>query len=332
MKRLLISHSARRLAAVWSGLAILNRVLEAAPFLYSPGDLLLSFRQPGNASDYVVNIGKATSYNALPASTTVAVANLSAAQLGLAFPSINGLKWAIAGANRPPLITQFPEQTLWIAAPRQDPEVQGPAWLRKGGFTQGATGSQVDAIGLAAAASSSSQSAGAGNSAVGVIIPVSTDYTIGPLIGEAGDYLGSFQGNVENLTADDFDADAANVSRSDLYELLPGTVAEGTRDTPGRWLGYFELKPDGTLTFNTSKPLPPRPTIADIQRAGDVTTVTFATATGVTYRLRATDVAGLAQPVRTWSIGASLTGDGSVRSLQSTDSAEVLFFAVEALP
>ena len=317
----------RRLAAAVGGFALFTGTLRAAPFLYSPGELVLAVRQSGNAYDYVVNLGKATNYNHLPSGTNFVVSNFSVAQLNAAFPGVNELKWSVAAANRPPQDANYPAETLWLTAPRLDAGVQSAPWLRKGQFTQATAGAQIDAVGNNATSSSSSQSAGTTNTVTGVVIPVNTDYALSSVIGDSGNYVGTFQGNVETLTATDFDGDPANVSRADLYELQPATSTLGL---PGRYLGYFELKPDGTLTFNTSSPLPPRPTITSITRAGDVTTVSFTTVSGATYRLRSTDAAGLTSAVTTWTTGASTSGTGSVLSLSDTNSADVRFFAVDA--
>ena len=321
----------RGLTAVVGGFALFTGGAHAAPFLYGPGDLVLAFRQTGNASDYVVNIGKAINYSTLPTGATLAVTNLSASQLTSAFPSVNGLAWSVAAAHRPPADTNFPLQTIWITAPRFDIATQSPAWLRKGQFIQGTAASQIDAVGVNAAAYSSSQPAGDNNTVTGVVIPASSDYAFTPLIGDAADY-GSFQGNVENRTPDDFDSSASIVVRSDLYELLPGASAEGTLNAPGRYLGYFELKPDGTLTFNTGAPAITQPSITNVARNGSVTTVSFTTVSGATYRLRATDAAGLTSPVSTWSPGATVSGNGALQSLQDTSSDGLRFFAVEAQP
>jgi hypothetical protein len=168
----------RGLAAVIGGFALFTGGLRAAPFLYSPGDLVLAFRQTGNAADYVVNIGKATDYNNLAPGTTVPIANLAQSQLNSAFPSLNGLSWWVAGANRPPVIADYPLQTIWVTAPRLDPAVPSPAWLRKGPFVQGTAASQIDSVGVNASASSSSQAAGPDNTATGVVIPVNTDFAL----------------------------------------------------------------------------------------------------------------------------------------------------------
>ena len=74
------------------------------------------------------------------------------------------------------------------------------------------------------------------------------------------------------------------------------TAARST--PPGRYLGFFEFKPDGTLTFNTTAPLPAQPSITSVVRNGDVTTVSFTTVSGLTYRLRHTDTAGLTATAR----------------------------------
>ena len=135
---------------------------------------------------------------------------------------------------------------------------------------------------------------------------------------------------MENATPDDFDSALNNISRSDLYELRPGSGP--TRDTPGKLLGSFDLKSDGTLTFTAAVALP-KPAITSIQRNGSVTTVSFTTANTGTYRLRFTGAAGLASAVSTWSTnGVTLAGTGSVSSLQATNATAIGFYAVEALP
>lgn len=322
----------RGLTTLVGGFALFTEAVSAAPFLYSPGDLVLTFRQTGNASDYVVNIGKAVTYSALPAGSSITVANLSAEQLTSAFPSINGLRWSIAGVNRPPLVPDFPIQTLWVTAPRLTVDVQSNPYLRKSQSVQGNAGSQIDGVGVNAASSSSLLPGGPGNTATGVIIPVNAPFAVGPVLGTDGDYVGAFQRIVENVTADDFDGDPSNVSRSDLYELVPGTRAGGTLDTPGRYLGFFELKPDGSLTFQTTPPLPPRPTITKTARDGNITRVSFNTVAGVTYHLRYTDASGLNSPSSGWTAGSSIVGTGAEVSIEDTNTDATRFYIVEVQP
>ncbi|MFO1511708.1 MAG: hypothetical protein U1F83_02155 [Verrucomicrobiota bacterium] len=319
----------RGLAAVVGGFALFTGTVQAAPFLYSPGDLILTFRKTGGASDLVVNLGKATNYNNLPAGTSFAVSNLLVSHLNTAFAGVNDLAWAVAAANRPPGDPNYALQTLWVTAPRAEAGTPASPWLRKGAFTQGSAAAQIDAAGANPAVYSGLTTSNANNTATAVIIPAGNDNALSPIIGAGGDYDGAFQGNAQNVTASDFDADSANVTRSDLYELIPGTTASGTYNAPGRYLGYFEFKPDGTLTFNVPTSAPPRPIITNITRAGNITTVSFTTVSGATYRLRATDAAGLATPVSTWSIGSSVAGNGAVRSLTDTSAEGIRFFVVD---
>jgi hypothetical protein len=321
----------RGAATVLGGFAMVVGAAQAAPFAYSPGDLLLAFRQAGGASDYVVNIGKSGDFSTLPAGTTLTISNLSVTQLGSSFPTLNGLQWSVAAANRPPLVAGFPLQTIWVVAPRLDPSAQSSSWLRKGQYVQGTAASQIDAIGVNSANASSSQVAGPNNTTTGVVIPTASDFALTAVIGDSGNYAGTFQGNVEGVTADDFDSNPSNVSRADLYELVPGSSLEGTLNTPGRYLGYFELKPDGSLTFNTGLPLPPAPSISEITYSNNVAKVSFTTVAGGSYFLRAANT--LNAPVSTWAVvNGPVSGTGSVLSLLDTNATNSRFFAVEAQP
>lgn len=316
----------RLLGAVAGGFAWCLGAATAAPFVYTSGDLVLTFRKTGNASDYVVNLGKVTGYNQLPSGTTLVITNLSGAQLSAAFAAdYNDLKWSVAAASRPDApLAGYPVQTLWVTRPRAEANTQSPPWLRYGTASQGNVSSQIAAVGVNAASASSLLAGGPNNTVTGVVIPVSHYYNVSAPIGTAGNYAGNFQGNVETVTASDFADDAANVSRADFYELQPGSG-----NPPGTYLGYFELKPDGTLTLNTPSALPPAPSITSIVRAGNVTTVSFATQTGFTYRLRSVGAAGLNTPVSTWTIGNSVVGTGGVLTLTDTSSDEARFYALD---
>jgi hypothetical protein len=320
----------RAVTAVFGGITLLSGSAWAAPFAYRPGDLLLTFRQPGAASDLVVNIGPATNYNAVPPGTSIPIPQLAPGQLTSAFASLAGLKWSVAGANRPPADPNFPLQTLWVSAGRVDPEVQSAPWLRKGQFVQGNAGSQIDGVGYNAAQASSLLPAGPDNSETAILVPISHNFAIGPVLGPDGDYAGNFQGRVEAVTPDDFFAESSSVSRADLYELLPGTSAEGSLNAPGRHLGFFELKPDGALTFQNPAAIS-QPRITRVTRSGDVTTLSFSTTPATTYRLRATNSAGLPAPISSWAAGATVTGDGSVKTLEDNSPDNDRFFVIEVV-
>ncbi|MBX3746693.1 MAG: hypothetical protein KF833_15400 [Verrucomicrobiae bacterium] len=326
----------RALMAVAGGLVLFNAALQAQTFQYAKGDLVLLFRKTGSPADFAVNLGQATNYNNLPPGTVVNIDSLSAAQLVLAFPDLNGVRWSVAGVNRLPVtFPEHPPQTLWIARPRADLSQQSAPWLRRGTSLQGNTGAQVDAIGVRADyAGNDLLAAGPDNTATGVIVPLTgafQNFNLSDPIGPGGNYANQFQGNVENRTPDDFAGNPSNVSRSDLYEVEPGTTSGGTLNAPARYLGFFELKADGTLTFNTTVAVP-TPRITGISHAEGVTTLTFLTVNGVTYVLRTTGADGLTSPVSTWTAGASVRGDGTEKTLQDTSTDAIRFFIIEAQP
>lgn len=312
-------------------MAVTTASLHAAPFVYAPGDLVLTLRQSGAASDLVVNLGPATAFSTLAAGSTLALARVDPTLVAATFPSLNALSWSVAGANRPPLIDVFPIQTLWVTAPRVDPGEPATPWLRKGQSVQGNAGSQIDAVGKTAASYSSLAPAGPGNTATAVAIPLTSPFTLGPVLGPSTDFVANFQGSVAQLTAEDFDADPGNVSSADLFELLPGSTTAGTLNKPGRALGVFEFRPDGTLSFTAATAEVPRPQVAAIQRVGDTSSITFPSVAGVTYRLRSTNAAGLSTPISAWAAGSSSPGNGSSLTLQDSNASDERFYAIEVV-
>lgn len=304
----------------------------AAPFLYQPGDLVLLLRQAGNASDLVVNLGSVTGFAALSPGESIQIDRLDLGQLASAFPSLNGLQWSVAAASRPPGVPGYPLQTLWVTAPRTDPATEAAPWLRKGSFVQGNAASQVDAIGANAALVSSLIPGGPDNTATGVALPVASSFPIAPVIGPDANYAGTFQGRVEAITPDDFESSPARVARADLFELVPGTTAAGTLNQPGRRLGFFELTSAGALSFHVPVQGPAAPSIASIRHLNGTTTITFTTEPGFTYRLRRTDPAGLASPPAQWTASTSVTGTGSLATIEVQDPATASFYRIEVLP
>ncbi len=303
--------------------------LVGATFKYSNCDLVVGFRIPGGASDLVVDIGPITSYDSLPAGTSVPITQVSGDQLLDTFSSLNGLEWSVGGAMRGNVnYPQYPLQTIWATSPQSVPGVPGPIWVRKGQFTLGTTAAQIDAIGAGGVTYGSSEPEGPNNSASAIVIPSTEPTSYTAAIGVGGDFAGTFQGLVENQTPDDFDSLSVS-SRSVLYELRPVTGVE--LNTPGKILGTFDLSPEGALTFTAGEP-PSRATITSILYSHGNPTISFTTVGAVTYRLRSTDASGLSKPISTWSVtGASIVGNGGIQSLQDGEApASNRFYAVEA--
>lgn len=299
--------------------------LQAQTFAYTNCDLVAGFRMSGGSYDLVVDLGPVAAFENLTPRSITPITRLSATQLGDAFPSLDGVTWSVSAVVRSQTYPD-PNETLWVTSPRPDIYTPGRAWTRQSQWTLGGAAGQIDAIGAFAAVYGNAQPAGPDNSPTGILIPTGNQYAYDYLIGSYGDFAGTFQGNAENTTPDDFDT-AGLPSRSVLYKLIPATGSD--KGSPGSIIGFFDFKPDGTMSF-TAGPPPERTAISKIAHQGTTTTVWFPTISLVGYRLRYTDAAGLSTPVSTWSVGAALVGDGTALSLQDTSSTSNRFYAVEA--
>lgn len=93
-------------------------------------------------------------------------------------------------------------------------------------------------------------------------------------------------------------------------------------------IGTFTLSGGGILTYTTSV-APPAPLITSVARAGNISSVSFTTASGsYTYKLCGTNSAGLTSSTNWPQLPGSLTGDGSVKTLTHTNSSGDWFYRV----
>lgn len=304
-----------------------NTPLYAQTFSYTNCDAVAGFRLSGGPFDLVVNLGPVDAFEKLPPRSVITITNLSTAQLADALPTLNGVEWSVSGAMRGNVnYSQYALQTIWITSPRPDVETPGRVWKCQSHWTLGGAASQIDAIGLGAATYANSQPAGNDNSSTGVAIPSGNQYGYTFLMGGFGDLSGTFQGDSENLTPDNFETSGQS-SRSVFYKLSPS--ADGSTDVPGVVVGFFDFKPDGTLVF-TAGPPPEQTIISKISQLNSSVTIWFSTVNLVGYRLRYTDSEGLHTPVSSWNIGDSVVGDGTTLSIQTSNSTSTRFYAVEA--
>jgi hypothetical protein len=320
----------RTLALTAGGITSLGVSAHAAAFTYNAGDLTLGFRETGSP-DLVVDIGSPAIYDAVPAGTTISVTNLSAA-LNYAYSSVDSLNWTVTGAWRTSA-TNYPLETIWATAARANVGTQSAPWASSDQFAQGNPASQIASIGINAATYGSIHPANStNNTAALVVIPNSDPNAYTPLIEDPfnkadGDLGGLFPGDVENTTPFDFDS-GEPLSISDLYELKPAPYHTAAA---GKWVGYFSFTPDGNVTFTAATVGPHAPTITSVVRNGNVTTVSFTTSANSTYGLLVTGLSGLYTPKSTWTAtGGTVTGTGSVLSLQDTNSSSASFYVVTA--
>ena len=116
-------------------------------------------------------------------------------------------------------------------------------------------------------------------------------------------------------------------------ENIPGSLdlwsiqsSSSTPQPPDNLVGTFSFTANGVLTFVAG----PRPSnIANATRLGTISTVSFSTTVGNTYTLAYTNKLGGAPA--TWPVDTTtLTGDGTVKSLNHTNSATTEFYRVIA--
>jgi hypothetical protein len=325
---------AAAMVVIAGSLSILQNACADTPvFVYTNRDMMLTLRKTGadggttGANDLEVNIGQASLYYG--AASTVNVSQYTGAQIGGAFDNLNDLSWSVGGmvpiSDTGP--TNVPIKTIWVTAPRTDPNVQAAPWVRNSSSTQGTTVGEMNSVlGNASFYSGTVAADPLKNTASVVSVPVGGGHEAGAFLGSLGNYKSTFQGDVENTTSPTFVTDG-QPSRSDLYELRPDST--GTQPA-GKYLGYFELHTDGTMVFVPPSTLPPAPKLT-ISVSGGTSTISFATTVGATYSLYLTNAAGLTTPILTWPVvSTNITGDGSSHSFQVNSSAANQFYSVVA--
>lgn len=313
------------------------------------GDTLLGFRKTGahqGTYELVVNVGVITNLVGLSAGTSINITRYSTNQLADAFPDgFQDLQWSASAAFPGSAAwAGYPKATLWCSVPAGSPSNPSQAPVRNSANAQSILQKRIQGLGQGAGTISSGL--GATNADNNVLL-VREPYDANSLndlsyfIGDASDpTLGDFGGSVlsssiENVVPDSFSSPA----RLDLYQSVPnGFVDPSTGSTgPLAYLvGYFLLNPDGTMTFTrassvTPPPPPAAPTLVSVSRLADTSTIYFTTTNGATYTLYYTNAAGLGTPVSAWpTAAATVTGDGTVKSLTDTTGDGERYYAVGA--
>jgi hypothetical protein len=313
-------------------------------FTYGDRDLILCFRQdltlPAQAQDLEVDIGPATNYYGAAIGSVTQVNNSATYNLSLlnsTFGSLDTLSWSVsgcvpnAGDSGDPA---YPPNTLWLTSPRLAPMVLGTAWVEHGSNPQAAVANEIGAIQFNAGQYSASLPEGPTNTGSAIVVPVGS-FSCDPFLGPVenlpqggsiaiGNFIGKFQGNVENTTPPDFTTNPdSQPSRSDLYALTP---APSKTNPTGAYLGYFELEADGSMLFYR---LAAPPTAISVTVSGSTSTISFPTGLGATYTLYYTNAAGILSPISTWTQGSSVSGNGGVMSFQVNTTDVNRFYSVQ---
>jgi hypothetical protein len=220
--------------------------------------LLLGLRNPGSGNDLVVDIGAASQYVNATGPIAISGNYYSAAQFTASGLDINNLYFSAFGDSA--------ANTLWVTA--------NSGLTRHTGNSQSGAASEFEAIAQGAADAGSYYTANPANSSSAIILPnnfiagggTDLSYTRGvldPVLGVGN--FGYFPVINEANTVTGFSTGSSPVYLN-LYELDP--YVNNTTQPPGTQLGYLELDPNGTLTFNTGVAPVPEPTSLAMFGAG----------------------------------------------------------------
>jgi hypothetical protein len=329
----------------------LGNPVEAQTFSYAEADLCLTFRKVPpytENNEVVVNLGPVKGYVDLPAGAMVTVPGFTKAQLAPgSFATLGNLRWAAFGwFEFQTGYEGYPQGTVWVTVPRTNNAVltKAPKRMSKGELLS----IQTPMVSILESARDISREIGTSNAynTISFVRESIAGYPQSLL----GIWLGSLSDNslatlndtwlnnyLENTTPGSF----TGAVRSDLYEVRPLDDGRGNPvDDPhtgnsglAYYAGFFEFKPDGTMTFTREESqatrVPPPPPLLTIARADDVTTISFVSSNSAIYTLLATNAAGLGAPVGLWpALPGSITGDGSEKWFRDPSPARDRFYRV----
>lgn len=231
------------LRATCAGFVLLSAISQAATTVYNPGDLFIGFRQAGNNTDYLVNIGSASGFTGASGPITLSIGDIAtdlSSVFGNNWATDATLSWGIFGGSSLAGAGSDPARTLY--ASRENPD-GGTATAWNTAASQGTTDGKIQSVGTAYAGKESTV-----NSSVGLI-----QTNIGT---SANNAYGSYQpggvnagpGNLAfgyfNPSIEGNDADGITDASLALFRLQQGP------SSPGSLVGSFSIGGDGTVTFS----------------------------------------------------------------------------------
>ena len=297
-----------KIAMVAAAVALVSQGAQAA---FTINDLYLGFNYSGAQSDYIIDLGQATSAVGVGGSSVVDLSSrFSLSTFNSIFTSgADGVNVAVVGGNN-----QFPSYDVYATQARVGGA--GTPAVAGSDLTQAASYESV----LSAAATS--LTGGPWPTAATGTADTTLSYTakVGPAQVHGNFYSTSGINAFGTI-------DSSSVIYLDLWHATDGS-AYG-------YQGYFTLDLSGSaprLTFTPKAAvLPPSQPALSITRAGSVSSISFLSSSGVTYKLFYTDSAGLTIPISSWpSLSGTITGDGMTKTFQDTTTDSTRFYRVQA--
>ena len=290
---------------------------------YAVGDVLVCFRN--GSIDMVVDAGPiSTLTNFVSANYSIPINQYTGTQLSDV--GIDGASWSA--------FTWASDDTLFVTRPRTSVNVQSTPWPAAADPVQYGTvqrmqlvpGGALEHLTKAVFPNRTSTAVLEEDNSQGnpnYQNPGSASYhwaIAGPY---GGNFNGTFAGNPEKTLPGDFST-SGQVARSDLYMMIPTYSA-----AKGKWLGYFELSPSGTMTY-VAYPTT-TPVIKSISRSGTTTTINYTSGLYGTYTLRGTNSVVSGTASTNWPAITTLSsGDTATHVITDTTSDAQKFYIITA--
>jgi hypothetical protein len=297
---------------------------------FAVGDVLVCFRKSGGANDLVVDAGPVATFTNATPNQRIPITQYTGSQLALV--GTNSVSWSAFTWLDDSVSPADVQWTLFMSKGRAainsktTPWPAGPQAGQQN--TAGDMGSIVkgavvcigykgvntpSAVGEPDDPSNSNPNYTQGQSYVG---------TLGP----NSDFNGDWFGTPEKTAPANFTT-AGTVIRSDFYQIPPSDTGAGSV----KFLGYFELNTNGVMSYVAyPASAPTAPVITSFGRTNNLSYVSFTTGSSGTYTLRGTNDAGLSTPRINWPAISSVSGNGSINTLQDTTAVPDKFYIITA--
>ena len=297
----------KRIAIVVAAATLASQAAQAA---FTTNDLYLGFDNSSAQSDYIIDLGQATSAVGVGGSSVKDLSSLiSLGTFNSVFTSgADGVNIAVVGGDN-----VFPGYAVYATQVR----VGGAGTAAVAGSDLTAANHSQSVLSLASATLTGNPWPTAGTN--------TTDSTksftakVGPTQVNGNFYSRSGVNPFGTI-------DSSSLIYLDLWHA---TVANAYA-----YQGYFTLDLSGSaprLTFTpAAASTPPSQPRLSVTRAGNVTSIFFLSSSSVTYKLFYTNSAGLTTPVSSWpALPGTITGDGTTQTFQDTTTDPIRFYRVQ---
>lgn len=234
--------------------SLLGAAEAKAQFTYLDNDLLLNFRQTdGGASDLnlTVNLGSVLAFRNLAGTTQIT--QFTAGQLTTAFTDFNNLAFSVVATEKSaPVTSPYVNNSYWATVGRAVNGVQNTAPTRGSSLSQGSESALIASIGTGA------QDGGTDLSNTAATTVDGSAFSYHSFVG-SGTFGGNISYNVEKTTGSGF----TGLVQADLFEVIPGS-GDST------YLGYFEFRDTGAMSFVSVVTPVPEPTTAGLVSASAI--------------------------------------------------------------